>query len=121
MVGQLARDDKPRYETILRLASGGMATVYVGTVRGAFGFRQLIAIKKPHANLVADPQFRQALLREARLASLIHHANVVDVRDIEATEKEVSLIMDYVEGATLSDILDARLKAGDRAPPGAAV
>jgi serine/threonine-protein kinase len=113
--------EQSRYETLFKLASGGMATVYVGTVRGAFGFRQLVAIKKPHANLVANPQFRQALLREARLASLIHHANVVDVRDIEATEQEVSLIMDYVEGATLSEILDARIKAGDRAPAGVAV
>ncbi len=107
MPGEPAGDDKSRYETLFRLASGGMATVFVGTVRGAFGFRQLVAIKKPHAHLVADPAFRQALLREARLASLIHHANVVDVRDVEATDKEVSLVMDYVEGASLSELLKA--------------
>jgi serine/threonine-protein kinase len=113
--------EQSRYETLFKLASGGMATVFVGTVRGAFGFRQLVAIKKPHKNLLANSEFRQALLREARLASLIHHANVVDVRDVEATDEEVSLVMDYVEGATLSEILDAKVKAGVDVPPGAVV
>ncbi len=78
-----APPSKSRYETILKLASGGMATVWVGTVRGALGFRQLVAIKKPHEHLLADPSFRNELITEARLASMIHHANVVDVRDVE--------------------------------------
>jgi serine/threonine-protein kinase len=116
-----AGGEKGRYETLFLLASGGMASVHVGTVRGAFGFRQLVAIKKPHAHLLDDPDFRQMLLREARLASLIHHANVVDVRDVEATEKEVSLIMDYVEGASLGELLQVQAGGGTAVPPGVAV
>src|SRR5579859_2897817 len=100
MPGEPATGDKSRYETLFRLASGGMATVFVGTLRGAYGFRQLVAIRKPHAHLVADSGFRQSLLREARLASLIHHAHVVDVRDVEVTETELSLVMAYVEVAS---------------------
>jgi serine/threonine protein kinase len=121
MVGQAAREAKPRYETLLRLAAGGMATVYVGTVRGALGFRQLVAIKKPHAHLLLDKEFRQQFVTEARLASLIHHANVVDVRDVEANDDEVSLVMDYVEGASLGELLQQQAASGPHVTPGVAV
>src|SRR5262249_2389395 len=110
-----------RYETLFQLAAGGMATVSLGTVRGAFGFRQLVAIKRPHAHLVADPDYKRDLLNEARLASLIHHANVVDVRDVEASGNEVSLVMDYVEGASLADLLQNALAGGPQVAPAVAV
>lgn len=94
-----------RYDTILKLAAGGMATVYVGTVRGALGFRQLVAIKKPHPHLLALAHFRSELVAEARLASMIHHANVVDVRDVEIEGESISLVMDYIEGASFGEMI----------------
>ena len=110
-----------RYETILKLASGGMATVYVGTVRGALGFRQLVAIKKPHPHLVGNPEFRRELMAEAQLASMIHHANVVDVRDVEVEKDSISLVMDYIEGASLGELLVAASKGIAAFPPAVAV
>lgn len=110
-----------RYATLLKLASGGMASVWVGTVRGGLGFRQLVAIKKPHPHLVETAEHRAELLAEAALASSIHHANVVDVRDVEVAGDEVSLVMDYVEGASLSEILGRLQSKGGRLPPGCAV
>ncbi len=110
-----------RYETILKLASGGMATVYVGTVRGALGFRQLVAIKKPHPHLVGNADFRRELLAEAQLASMIHHANVVDVRDVELDKDNISLVMDYIEGASLGELLVAASKGIAALPPAVAV
>lgn len=110
-----------RYATLLKLASGGMASVWVGTVRGGLGFRQLVAIKKPHPHLVETAEHRAELLAEAALASSIHHANVVDVRDVEVAGDEVSLVMDYVEGASLSEILGRLQAKGGRLPPGCAV
>ncbi len=110
-----------RYETILKLASGGMATVWIGTVRGALGFRQLVAIKKPHPHLLSDPGFRGELVAEARLASMIHHANVVDVRDVEIDGESISLVMDYIEGASLGDLLVAANRRGERVPARVAV
>ena len=105
-----------RYDTILKIAAGGMATVYVGTVRGALGFRQLVALKKPHPHLLADDSYRSELIAEARLASMIHHANVVDVRDVEAEGDSIVLVMDYIEGASLGDLLVAASRAGKRVP-----
>jgi serine/threonine-protein kinase len=110
-----------RYETILKLASGGMATVYVGTVRGALGFRQLVAIKKPHPNLVGNAESRRELLAEAQLASMIHHANVVDVRDVEVDNDSISLVMDYIEGASLGELLVAASKGIAPLSPAVAV
>lgn len=110
-----------RYETILRLASGGMATVWIGTVRGALGFRQLVAIKKPHPHLLSDPGFRGELIAEARLASMIRHANVVDVRDVEIEGDSISLVMDFIEGASLGDLLVTSSRLGTRLPARVAV
>jgi serine/threonine-protein kinase len=110
-----------RYDTIVKLASGGMATVWVGTVRGALGFRQLVAIKKPHPHLLQDASYRNELIAEARLASLISHANVVDVRDVEVDGEEISLVMDYIEGASLSELLVAAARRGMQLPPRVAV
>jgi len=106
-----------RYEILFKLAAGGMATVYVGTARGSMGFRQLVAIKEPHAHLLADPAYRKELVAEARLASLIHHVNVVDVRDVfVAADKKLQLVMDYIEGASLGELLVFANKANERLP-----
>jgi serine/threonine-protein kinase len=101
-----------RYDTIVKLASGGMATVWIGTARGALGFRQLVAIKKPHPHLLADAGYRRELVAEARLASLIRHANVVDVRDVEVDGDSISLVMDYIEGASLGELIVAAARRG---------
>jgi len=94
-----------RYEPLVKIASGGTASVYVGTASGALGFRQLVAIKRPHEHLAEDPAFRAALIEEAKIAARLRHANVVDVRDVEVDERGVQLVMDYVEGASLSELI----------------
>lgn len=96
-----------RYEPLLKIASGGTASVWVGASTGALGFRQLVAIKRPHEHLADDPAFVRALVEEAKLASRLRHANVVDVRDVETDERGVQLVMDWVEGASLSDLIRA--------------
>ncbi|MEZ4302467.1 MAG: serine/threonine-protein kinase [Polyangiaceae bacterium] len=96
-----------RYELLFKLASGGMASVYVGRLRGAGGFWRLVAIKKAHAHLMEDRSFRRMLVEEARLASRIHHPNVVPVLDVEQASDHLLLVMDYIEGASLSELLAA--------------
>jgi eukaryotic-like serine/threonine-protein kinase len=98
-----------------------MATVFLGSLQGELGFRQLVAIKRPHPHLTDDRGFRDAWLREARLAAGIHHANVVDVRDVEVVGDAIQLVMDYIEGASLGELVSARARAGEKLPPGVAV
>jgi serine/threonine protein kinase len=101
-----ARDARAsRYEVLTKIATGGMATVYVGRIRGAEGFSRLVAIKRPHAFVSEDASLRAALGREARVASMIHHPHVVSVLDVEDDADGVALVLDYVEGGTLADLL----------------
>jgi eukaryotic-like serine/threonine-protein kinase len=96
---------KSRYEVLVRIASGGMGIVYVGRKRGAVGFSRLVAIKRAHPHLHEDPSARRALLGEAALASRLHDAHVVAVQDVELIDDEILLVMDYVEGASLSRLM----------------
>ena len=119
-----ARDPLPtdsRYECLVKIASGGMASVYVGRLRGAVGFWRLVAVKRAHAHLVADDDLRRLLVDEARLASKIHHPNVVAVLDVEELEEELFLVMDYVEGAALSELAAIAARTRSPMPPGVAV
>ena len=102
-----------RYEVLVKVAAGGMGTVYVGRSRGAFG--RVFAIKRAHPHLRDDPAFRRMFVEEAQLASRIHHPNVVAVQDVEELDHELLLVMDYVEGAALSELRDVELDPRVRA------
>ena len=93
-----------RYELLVKIASGGMATVYVGRLSSVVGTSRLVAIKRAHAHLLEDPMFGKMLIAEAKLASRIHHPNVVAVQNVEEVDGELLLVMDYVEGASLADL-----------------
>ncbi|EYF03529.1 serine/threonine-protein kinase [Chondromyces apiculatus] len=105
-----------RYELLLKLASGGSASVYVGRVTGSAGFSRLVAVKRAHPHLSHDPAVRKMMGTEARLASGLNHANVVAVQDVERVGSELLLILDYVEGASLSELLSAGTHADKPLP-----
>jgi eukaryotic-like serine/threonine-protein kinase len=92
-----------RYETLHLLASGGMASVYLGRARGPAGFERLVAVKVMHEHIAHDPAFGAMFLDEARLAARIRHPNVVPTLDV--AEDGRFLVMEYVEGASLHAIL----------------
>jgi serine/threonine-protein kinase len=92
------------YEMILELASGGMATVFLARAIDGGPNAPLVALKRPHRHLANDKTFLSMLLDEARLASAIDHANVVKVRELGFEAGEPFIVLDYVEGASLSDL-----------------
>ena len=94
-----------RYQRLRSIASGGMATVYLGRASRPGGFERLVAIKVMHPHLAADPEFVRMFLDEARLAASIRHPNVLSVLDVEATENDVSLVMEYIDGPSLGQLL----------------
>ena len=100
-----------RYELFDVLASGGMASVYMGRLRGDDQFARVVAIKRLHPHFARDPELTTMLRDEARMASRIRHPNVVPVTDIVAAGGELSLVMDYVPGESL-----ARLAKSARMP-----
>ena len=103
-----------RYELLLEIASGGMATVYIGRQFGAGGFERLVAIKRMHPHVAREPELAASFMDEARIASLIRHPNVVNVHDVHDADGEHLLVMDYVEGASLASVMRGARKRNER-------
>ncbi len=94
-----------------------MATVYVARQVGAAGFERLVVVKRVHPHLLVNQDFYDMFLDEARVASLIHHPNVVPVVDVVESAGELFLVMNYVDSSTLSGLRMAATKRKKRLPP----
>jgi eukaryotic-like serine/threonine-protein kinase len=93
-----------KYIVRRKLAEGGMAEIYLATSQGAEGFEKEVVIKRVRSFLASDPSFVDMFIAEARLASRLNHANVVQIFDFEKHEDTYYLAMEYVRGCTLSDL-----------------
>src|SRR5262245_40485722 len=87
-----------RYLLFGPLASGGMATVYLGRLVGDAGFSRIVAVKRLHPQLLDAPEIVASLLDEARIVSRVQHPNVVPTLDLLLVEGEAFLVMQYVHG-----------------------
>jgi len=105
-----------RYALYGEIAAGGMATVHFGRLLGPVGFSRTVAIKRLHPQFAKDPEFVSMFLDEARLAARIRHPNVVPTLDVVATQGELFLVMDYVQGESLSRLIRASRERGERIP-----
>jgi eukaryotic-like serine/threonine-protein kinase len=97
-------DQAPRYREIERLGAGGMATVTLAedTLLG-----REVALKRVYGT--GDPQGSLRLKREALVGASLNHPNLVSVYDAETEDDgDVVIVMEYVEGETLSDLLRSR-------------
>ena len=105
-----------RYALYGKIASGGMATVHIGRLLGPVGFTRTVAIKRMHPQFTGDPEFVSMFLDEARLAARIRHPNVVSTLDVVALNGELFLVLDYVQGETLSVLMRRVAAAGELVP-----
>ncbi|MGO8992949.1 MAG: serine/threonine-protein kinase, partial [Polyangiaceae bacterium] len=105
-----------RYAIYDAIAAGGMATVHYGRLMGPEGFSRTVAVKCLHAQFAQDPDFVQMFLDEARMAARIRHPNVVATLDVVTQDGEVFLVMDYVHGDSLGQILRQLYRRGERVP-----
>ncbi|MEZ4297160.1 MAG: serine/threonine-protein kinase [Polyangiaceae bacterium] len=93
-----------RYVIGEAIGRGGAATVHLGKSIDK-ARRGVVAIKRLHPHLSADPAFVAMMLDEARLLSRVRHANVVSTLDVVMEGGELYLVMEYVHGATLGALL----------------
>ncbi|WP_437980648.1 serine/threonine protein kinase [Sorangium sp. So ce117] len=104
--------EQQRYRVIKRLASGGMAEVFVAESAGIEGFKKQVAIKRVLPQLSKKEQFIAMFLDEARLSAHLSHSNVVSVFDIGVGDGTYFIVMEYVDGADLRALLDHQKKVG---------
>ncbi len=91
-----------RYQVRSRIARGGMATVYLAT---DLRLERRVAIKVMHGHLADDSQYRARFIQEARSAARLAHPNVVNVYDQGQDGETAYLVMEYLPGITLRDLL----------------
>ncbi|MCU1418315.1 MAG: pknB [Schumannella sp.] len=99
MIGRLIDG---RYQVRSRIARGGMATVYLAT---DLRLERRVAIKVMHGHLADDESFKQRFIQEARSAARLAHPNVVNVFDQGQDADSAYLVMEYLPGITLRDLL----------------
>jgi beta-lactam-binding protein with PASTA domain/tRNA A-37 threonylcarbamoyl transferase component Bud32 len=99
MIGRLIDG---RYQITSRIARGGMATVYVAT---DLRLERRVAVKIMHGHLADDTAFRTRFIQEARSAARLAHPIVVSVFDQGQDSDMAYLVMEYLPGITLRDLL----------------
>ncbi|MEM9492431.1 MAG: protein kinase [Myxococcota bacterium] len=93
-----------RYTLIERLGSGGMAEVFLAKTRGDKGLERLVAIKRIHGHLAADPKFTSMFIDEANLAAKLTHANIAQIFDLGRVDNQYFIAMEYIHGRDLRAI-----------------
>ncbi len=91
-----------RYKIVRHLARGGMAEVYVAEDQL---LNRIVALKVLFPELARDDAFVERFRREARSAASLNHHNIVSVYDFGGDEDSWFIVMEYVEGRTLRDII----------------
>ncbi|MFH2008713.1 MAG: serine/threonine-protein kinase, partial [bacterium] len=105
-----------RFELLIEMGRGGMATLYLARIQGPQQFEKLLAIKKIHDHLSYEDQFVDMFLDEARIVALIHHPNVATLFDMGQIDDAYFIAMEYVHGQNLTDVLRAGSRHADRFP-----
>jgi serine/threonine protein kinase len=97
-----------------------MGTVYLGRML-ADGMAKTVAIKVLHPHLAEDTEMVNMFLDEARVATRLRHRNLVGVLDMDMLAKELVIVMEYIEGTTLSKLMSQLRARGEKVPIGVAI
>jgi len=104
------------YELLRRIATGGMAEVYLARRAGPHGFQKLVAVKRILPQYTRDPDFVAMFVDEARVCARLSHPNIVQVFDFGEQDGELYMAMEYVEGTTGARLVRAAAARGDDIP-----
>lgn len=105
-----------KYALLERLAVGGMAEIFKAKAEGVDGFEKILAIKRLHRRLCEDADFTGMLVDEAKLAVQLQHANIGQVFDLGYINDQYFIVMEYIDGFDLHQLLRVLRKEGRRIP-----
>lgn len=103
-----------RYRILGLLATGGMAEIYLAKLFGPERFTKPVAVKRILPHLASNVSFRNMFLDEARLVAGIQHTNVVAVHELCEEQDSLYLVMEYLEGESLANVLNHQFMAKQR-------
>ena len=95
-----------RYTILRRLAVGGMGELLLARASSAHGVAKLVAIKRVRCEYASDPSFVSMFLNEARLAATLDHPNVVRTYDLVEDAGNYFMVMEYLHGEPLGQLLN---------------
>jgi serine/threonine-protein kinase len=101
-----------KYQLIRKLATGGMAEVFLAKAAGPMGFEKTLVVKRILPHLAEDPTFVEMFLGEAKLAAQLNHPNIVQIFDFGEADGEYFLAMEYIDGPNLRVLLKRARAAG---------
>jgi serine/threonine protein kinase len=101
-----------KYVLLEKLATGGMAEVFLARGTGAGGIGKFFAIKRILPQYADSPEFIDMFKDEAKIAINLSHSNIVSIHEFGVEKGQFFLVMDYVEGRNLRQILNKMKKSG---------
>ncbi len=104
------------YELVRRLATGGMAEVYLARRAGPHGFQKLVALKRILPQFGRDPDFVAMFVDEARVCARLAHPNIVQVFDFGEQDGALYMAMEYVDGTTAARLVRAAAGQAEEIP-----
>ncbi len=99
-------DEKLReYKLLKLLGEGGMGSVYLAREEPT---ERAVAIKILHPQLIANPQFKERFLREAKVLSQLNHPNISGLLTLFEEDNKLCTVMQYIEGETIKSMIKRR-------------
>jgi serine/threonine protein kinase/tetratricopeptide (TPR) repeat protein len=110
-----------KYELLERIATGGMAEVFLARSFGVAGFEKRLVLKRLRPELAEDPRFVSMFIAEAKLGVHLNHPNIVQVYELGRVGSTHYIAMEHLHGRDLTRLLRTLRARGERVPPGLAV
>ncbi|WP_249039718.1 serine/threonine protein kinase, partial [Archangium gephyra] len=105
-----------KYQLVRKLATGGMAEVFLAKAAGPMGFEKTLVLKRILPHLAEETAFVEMFLSEAKLAAQLTHPNIVQIFDFGESEGTYFLAMEYIDGPSLRTLIKRALANGMELP-----
>ncbi|MEL6182338.1 MAG: serine/threonine-protein kinase, partial [Myxococcota bacterium] len=105
-----------KYSLKRKLATGGMAEIWLAEQQGPAGFAKTLVIKRILPHLADDSKFVEMFLDEARLAAKLEHPHIVRISDLGLADGSYFIAMEFIDGPDLDYIIERAEQLGTRVP-----
>ena len=109
-----------KYFLTEKIATGGMAQIYLAKLIGPGGFEKQLIIKQIQSELSGRRQFVDMFVREAKTLVSLTHGNIVPIYELGVVDDTYFIAMEYIDGPTLEQLLEAHRRRKQRLSPAVA-